>query len=119
VLSSLSLPTETRQWGSFTILDQGQGYQVKRLEVQPGARLSLQYHEQRQEHWLLVQGCAEVTLGDRQIQMQVGDSLDIPLKAPHRIANPGTVPLILIEVQLGSYLGEDDIVRLQDDYGRC
>jgi mannose-6-phosphate isomerase len=119
VLSSLSTPTETRQWGSFTVLDQGPGYQVKRLEVKPGERLSLQYHEQRQEHWLLVQGCAEVTLGDRQIQLHPGDSLDIPVKAAHRLANPGAIPVILIEVQMGVYLGEDDIVRLQDDYGRC
>lgn len=118
MLNSVSLPTDSRPWGSFTVLDLAQGYQVKRLEVIPGGRLSLQYHEHRREHWAVVQGCADVVLGDRQFQLGLGESIDIPARMPHRLSNSGTVPLILIEVQLGAYLGEDDIIRLQDDYGR-
>ncbi|ABB56918.1 phosphomannose isomerase type II C-terminal cupin domain [Synechococcus elongatus] len=110
---------DQRPWGQFEILAQGSGYQVKRLEVLPGQQLSLQRHQQRQEHWLVVQGLARVQLGDRQFSLRVGQSLDIAIGEWHRLQNPGDELLALIEVQMGAYLGEDDIERRADDYGRC
>ena len=109
---------EQRPWGSYTVLDEGHHYKVKRLEVLPGQRLSYQKHTQRTEHWMVVQGRANVTLEGQEIPVETGGTMDVPLGAAHRIANPGSETLVLIEIQRGSYLGEDDIIRLQDDYGR-
>ncbi len=110
--------TVFRPWGSFDVLDEGPGYKVKRLEVRAGNRLSYQKHSSRSEHWTVVIGSALVTLDDREVLLEPGQSIDIGLGARHRVENRGTGPLILIEVQRGDYLGEDDIVRLEDDYGR-
>ena len=109
---------DERPWGSFTVLDEGAGYKVKRIEVLPGKRLSYQKHEHRAEHWMMVQGTARVTIDDADHEVVRGGTIDIPLGAAHRIANPGSEKLIFIEVQQGDYLGEDDIIRLQDDFGR-
>ncbi|AWK90169.1 mannose-1-phosphate guanylyltransferase/mannose-6-phosphate isomerase [Azospirillum thermophilum] len=107
-----------RPWGFYQSLHSGDRFQVKRLTVAPGARLSLQKHYHRAEHWVVVNGTALVTRGDEQILLQENESVYIPLGTAHRLENPGKVPLNLIEVQSGSYLGEDDIVRLEDHYGR-
>ena len=109
---------DERPWGNFTVLDEGEGYKVKRIEVLPGKRLSYQKHARRAEHWFIAQGEAKVTLDDREIMLNAGEYVDIPVGAAHRIENPGEMQLIFIEVQRGDYLGEDDIVRLQDDFGR-
>jgi mannose-6-phosphate isomerase len=109
---------DQRPWGSFTVLDEGAGYKVKRIEVLPGKRLSYQKHAQRAEHWFVTQGTAKVTLDGQEILLQPGEHLDIAIGAAHRVENPGEETVIFIEVQRGSYLGEDDIVRLQDDFGR-
>jgi mannose-6-phosphate isomerase len=109
---------DRRPWGTFTVLDEGENYKVKRIEVFAGKRLSYQKHAQRAEHWVVVQGTAKVTLDDRDIIVSVGEDVDIPVGSAHRVENPGDELLIFIEVQKGSYLGEDDIVRLQDDFGR-
>jgi mannose-1-phosphate guanylyltransferase len=108
-----------RPWGSFVILDEGGNYKVKRIEVFPGKRLSYQSHAHRSEHWLVTRGTAKVTLNDREILLKNGDSVDIPMGAKHRVENPGTEPLIFIEIQTGDYFGEDDIVRFDDDFGRA
>ena len=110
---------DRRPWGTFTVLDEGENYKVKRIEVLPGMRLSYQKHAQRTEHWFVVQGTAKVRLDDRDITVRVGDAIDIPVGAAHRIENPGDELSIFVEVQRGSYLGEDDIVRLDDDFGRA
>ncbi|PYS88959.1 MAG: mannose-6-phosphate isomerase [Acidobacteria bacterium] len=107
-----------RPWGSFTILDEGAGYKVKRIEVLPGGRLSYQKHARRIEHWLVVQGAARFTLDGAERIVHVGETADIPIGALHRVENPGPELLIFIEIQRGDYLGEDDIVRVSDDYGR-
>lgn len=107
-----------RPWGFYQSLHAGDRFQVKRLTVAPGARLSLQKHYHRAEHWVVVNGTALVTRGDEQILLRENESVYIPLGTPHRLENPGKVPLNLIEVQSGSYLGEDDIVRFDDHYGR-
>jgi mannose-6-phosphate isomerase len=109
---------DERPWGSFTVLDEADGYKVKRIEVLPGKRLSYQKHSRRSEHWMVVQGSAKVTLDSREQILNAGQTIDIPLQAAHRIENIGAEKLIFIEIQRGSYLGEDDIERLQDDYGR-
>ncbi len=109
---------DERPWGSFTVLDEGDGYKVKRIEVLPGKRLSYQKHAQRAEHWFIVQGTAKVTLDGEDIILNTGQYVDIAVGSAHRIENPGEVKVIFVEVQRGSYLGEDDIVRLQDDFGR-
>jgi mannose-6-phosphate isomerase-like protein (cupin superfamily) len=93
-------------------------HKVKRIVVNPGQRLSLQRHRRRGEHWYFLAGVAAVTLGDRTIELGAGDAIDIPRGSIHRIANAGTVPVVLIEVQTGEYFGEDDIERLEDDYNR-
>lgn len=108
-----------RPWGSYQSIDNGQGFQVKQLEVKPGAKLSLQMHNQRAEHWVVVQGTARVTRGDETFDLEVNQSTYIPVRTQHRLENPGTVPLRVIEVQSGEYLGEDDIVRFDDVYGRA
>jgi len=110
--------TVYRPWGSYTVLEEGPRYKVKRVTVNPGGRLSLQYHHRRSEHWVVTAGMARVTCGDRTFDLRVNESAGVPKGTPHRLENPGTVPLDIIEVQSGAYLGEDDIVRLADDYGR-
>lgn len=107
-----------RPWGWYDSIDAGPRFQVKRIMVKPGASLSLQMHHHRAEHWIVVSGTAEVTNGDQVILLSENQSTYIPLGQTHRLANPGKVPLEIIEVQSGSYLGEDDIVRFQDTYGR-
>lgn len=109
---------DERPWGNYTVLDEGAGYKVKRIVVLPGKRLSYQKHARRAEHWMIVGGIARVTLDGREIDLKAGDHIDIPLGAAHRIQNPGETDCIFIEVQQGDYLGEDDITRLQDDFGR-
>ena len=111
--------TENRPWGSFTVLDEGEGFKVKRITVNPGHKLSLPYHHQRAEHWTVVQGVATVTVGEDIKQLKVNESVYIPLKEKHALANEGEELMQLIEVQGGDYLGEDDIVRLEDRYGRA
>ena len=110
--------TVHRPWGSYTILEEGPGYKVKRVTVLPGGRLSLQMHHKRSEHWVVIAGTARVTCGDKVSNLGPGKSTAIPVKTKHRLENLGKVPLEIIEIQNGSYLGEDDIVRYQDDYGR-
>ena len=109
---------DRRPWGTFTVLDEGDNFKVKRIEVLPGKRLSYQKHAQRAEHWFVVQGTARVTLDDQEITVSAGEAIDIAVGSAHRVENPGEELLVFIEVQRGSYLGEDDIVRLQDDFGR-
>ncbi|MEK2600738.1 mannose-1-phosphate guanylyltransferase/mannose-6-phosphate isomerase [Burkholderia arboris] len=108
-----------RPWGSYEGIDQGDRFQVKRIIVNPGAQLSLQMHHHRAEHWIVVKGTALVTNGDKEIMLTENQSTYIPLGATHRLTNPGKIPLELIEVQSGAYLGEDDIVRFEDTYGRA
>ena len=110
-------PTE-RPWGSFTILEEGNRYKIKRIEVKPGYRLSLQMHYHRSEHWVVVSGTAKVTCGNKEEILENNQSTYVPQCTPHRLENPGVIPLVLIEVQNGEYLGEDDIIRFQDDYAR-
>ena len=107
-----------RPWGWYDSVDAGARFQVKRIMVNPGASLSLQMHHHRAEHWIVVQGTAEVTCGERKVILTENQSTYIPLGETHRLANPGKLPLEIIEVQSGSYLGEDDIVRFEDTYGR-
>jgi mannose-6-phosphate isomerase-like protein (cupin superfamily) len=109
---------DRRPWGCFTVLDEGLGYKVKRIEVLAGKRLSYQRHSRRAEHWMVVGGLAKVTLDDREIMVRAGETMDIPVGAAHRVENPGAELLVFIEIQRGDYLGEDDIVRLQDDFNR-
>lgn len=109
---------DERPWGRYDVLDEADGFKVKRIRVTPGKRLSLQSHKHRQEHWFVVEGVAEVTIGDDVVSLKTGEHCDIPLGAVHRAANPGSEDLVFIEVQRGSYLGEDDIVRYSDDFGR-
>ena len=110
---------DRRPWGTFTVLDEGDGFKVKRIEVFPGKRLSYQKHSRRAEHWVVVQGTAKVTLDDREIVVEAGEAIDIGIGSAHRVENPSEQTLLFIEVQRGDYLGEDDIVRLQDDFGRA
>ena len=107
-----------RPWGSYDAVDEGHRYQVKRISVKPGARLSLQKHHHRAEHWIIVQGTALVTRNDEELLLTENESVYIPVGCKHRLENPGKVMLELIEVQSGAYLGEDDIVRYEDTYGR-
>ncbi|MDH5231539.1 MAG: cupin domain-containing protein, partial [Gammaproteobacteria bacterium] len=107
-----------RPWGSYQGVDAGERYQVKHIEVKPGASLSLQMHHHRAEHWIVVSGTARVTRGEEEFILSENESTYIPLGVTHRLENPGTIPLKIIEVQSGTYLGEDDIVRFEDKYGR-
>jgi mannose-6-phosphate isomerase-like protein (cupin superfamily) len=109
---------EERPWGKFEILSEGEKHKVKRITVNPGHRLSLQYHHNRTEHWTVVAGQGVVTRNDEVIPVNENQSIVIPQTARHRIENTGTEPLVFIEVQYGTYLGEDDIVRVADDYHR-
>ena len=110
--------TAHRPWGTYTVLEEGDGFKIKRIEVKPGSHLSLQAHHHRSEHWIVVSGTAKVTNGDREILLTTNQSTYIPCGFRHRLENPGILPLVLIEVQSGEYLGEDDIVRYDDVYGR-
>ncbi|MZP29445.1 mannose-1-phosphate guanylyltransferase/mannose-6-phosphate isomerase [Heliobacterium undosum] len=111
-------PTQYRPWGSFTILVDAEGHKVKRIVVQPGQRLSLQLHYHRSEHWVVLEGTARVTIGDEVRMIHENESIFVPKSTRHRLENPGKVPLVIIEVQNGIYLEEDDIVRFNDEYGR-
>jgi mannose-6-phosphate isomerase-like protein (cupin superfamily) len=110
---------EERPWGSFTILDDQDTHKAKRLVVKPGQRLSYQLHHKRAEHWVVVAGTATVTLDDVVHEVPAGQALEIPLGAKHRVENKGTDDLVFVEVQTGTYFGEDDIERFDDDYGRA
>ena len=110
---------EHRPWGCFEVLsDDRADHKVKRITVWPGKRLSLQYHAKRSEHWVVITGQGLVTVDDARVKLGPGQSIDIPLRSPHRIENTGDMPLVFIEVQQGEYFGEDDIVRIEDDFGR-
>ncbi|MBO4300912.1 MAG: cupin domain-containing protein, partial [Desulfovibrio sp.] len=111
-------PLVYRPWGSYETLALDRRFQVKRIVVNPGAELSLQMHHHRAEHWVVVSGTAEVTNGDDVRLLTENQSTYIPVGMKHRLKNPGVIPLVLIEIQSGSYLGEDDIVRFADVYGR-
>lgn len=111
-------PLVYRPWGSYECLVRGARFQVKRITVNPGAQLSLQMHYHRAEHWVVVSGTAEITNGDSVRLYTENQSTYIPLGTVHRLKNPGNIPLVIIEIQSGSYLGEDDILRLEDVYGR-
>jgi mannose-1-phosphate guanylyltransferase/mannose-6-phosphate isomerase len=111
-------PRVHRPWGTYETVDRGERFQTKRIVVKPGQKLSLQMHHQRSEHWIVVAGTARVTIGDQVRLLQESESTFVPAGCVHRLENPGKVPLQLIEIQCGPYLGEDDIVRLEDDYGR-
>ncbi|MEO5699078.1 MAG: mannose-1-phosphate guanylyltransferase/mannose-6-phosphate isomerase [Casimicrobiaceae bacterium] len=110
--------TVGRPWGAYTVLQDGPRFKIKRIEVKPGASLSLQLHHRRSEHWVIVCGIADVTRGEDVFRLGANESAYIPIETRHRLANPGTEPLVMIEVQCGDYLGEDDIVRFDDKYGR-
>jgi len=107
-----------RPWGTYTVLAEADDFKVKTIEVQPGQCLSYQRHSRRSEHWLVVGGEGVVILDGNSTDVRRGDAVDVPLGMAHRIQNTGDVPLVFVEVQLGDYFGEDDIVRLDDDYGR-
>jgi mannose-1-phosphate guanylyltransferase/mannose-6-phosphate isomerase len=107
-----------RPWGWYDSVDEGERFKVKRIQVKPKASLSLQKHHHRAEHWIVVKGTAEITCGEQVLILTENQSTYIPLGQVHRLANPGTIALEIIEVQSGSYLGEDDIVRFEDNYGR-
>jgi mannose-1-phosphate guanylyltransferase/mannose-6-phosphate isomerase len=108
-----------RPWGYYEAVDQGDRFQVKRLAVKPGGRLSLQKHMHRAEHWVVVRGTAAVTVGSEDRLVHESESMFIPMGAVHRLANPGKIALEIVEVQTGGYFGEDDIVRFDDVYGRA
>jgi mannose-6-phosphate isomerase len=117
-MASVPITSVDRPWGSFTVLDEAPTHKVKRLEVLPGGRLSYQRHRRRAEHWFVVSGAADVLVDGRAFRLGPGESIEIPEGAAHRVANSGDRPLVFVEVQLGDYFGEDDIERLEDDYGR-
>jgi mannose-1-phosphate guanylyltransferase / mannose-6-phosphate isomerase len=110
--------TVSRPWGAYTVLEEAPGFKIKRIEVRPGASLSLQLHHRRSEHWVVVRGIAHVTNGDKSFDVLPNESTYIPVETRHRLENRGVEPLVIIEVQCGDYLGEDDIVRFEDKYGR-
>ena len=110
--------SETRPWGKYEVLHSESGFQVKRVEVNPASRLSLQKHAQREELWTVVSGEGVAVIGENEIKVKKGSTIRVPSGAKHRMGNTGKVPLVFIEVQIGEYLGEDDIVRFEDDYNR-
>jgi mannose-6-phosphate isomerase len=114
----MELEKGERPWGTYTVLEENSHYKIKRIEVLPGQRLSLQKHHHRSEHWIVVSGTALVTCGVREFVVNINESTFIPIGEQHRLKNPGKIPLVIIEVQSGEYLGEDDIIRFQDDYER-
>jgi mannose-1-phosphate guanylyltransferase len=111
--------TVHRPWGTYTVLEEGAGFKMKRIVVKPGASLSLQMHHHRSEHWIVVDGMAKVVNGEQNLLIATNESTFIPAGHKHRLENPGKIDLVLIEVQSGNYLGEDDIVRFEDHYGRA
>ncbi len=110
--------TVLRPWGTYTVLEEGPGFKIKRIVVKPGASLSLQMHYHRSEHWVVVSGTAKVVNGEQELLVRTNESTFIRAGHRHRLENPGRLDLVMIEVQSGSYLGEDDIVRFDDRYGR-
>jgi len=116
--SYLNHRTVIRPWGSYTVLEEGLAFKIKRIVVKPQASLSLQQHQHRSEHWVIVEGCAKVVNGEKEYLLQTNESTFIPMCTPHRLSNPSHTNLVIIEVQTGHYLGEDDILRLEDIYGR-
>jgi mannose-6-phosphate isomerase len=112
------LEQSDRPWGSFHVLADEPDHKVKRMVVAPGKRLSYQRHSQRSEHWFIVQGVGALTLDGERSEVHVGDAIDVPCGVAHRIENIGSEQLVFVEVQHGSYFGEDDITRLEDDFGR-
>lgn len=118
VVSPTHQTSEQRPWGTFTVLEEGAGYKIKRIVVLPKHRLSLQMHYHRSEHWIVVSGTALVTCNGQETLLNSNQSTYVPPCTKHRLENPGVIPLVLIEVQNGQYLGEDDIVRFHDDYAR-
>lgn len=115
----MELESETRPWGSWHVIDVNDGYKVKRIHVNPGGRLSYQTHEHRSEHWVVIFGVATAVIDGETTLAGPGESIDVPTGAKHRLCNQGDHELVIVEVQQGHYTGEDDIVRLEDDYGRC
>jgi len=111
--------TVHRPWGTYTVLEGGSDFKIKRIEVKPGGQLSLQMHHHRSEHWIVVSGMAKVVNGEREMFVNTNESTYIPAGHKHRLENPGILNLVMIEVQSGAYLGEDDIVRFDDIYGRA
>ena len=118
-MSSVEADETHRPWGHYEILGDARDHKVKRIIVDPGMRLSYQTHARRSEHWFIVSGTGEMTLDGNVVPVVSGAAIDIPLGIPHRIENTGGEPLVFIEVQHGEYFGEDDIVRLDDDFGRA
>lgn len=118
-LGAAPLDQEERPWGSWHVIDVNVGYKIKRIHVKSGSRLSYQTHRHRSEHWVVVSGIATCTVDDETRVVGPGESVDVPVGAKHRLANLTLEPLVIVEVQRGSYTGEDDIERLDDDYGRC
>src|SRR5688500_14868919 len=113
------LETDSRPWGRYVVLDEGLDFKVKRIEVIPGKRLSYQRHRKRSEHWFVVRGTAKVTLNGNEILVHAGEAVDIDREVAHRVENPHESELLIfIETQTGTYFGEDDIVRIEDDFGR-
>jgi mannose-6-phosphate isomerase-like protein (cupin superfamily) len=110
--------TTVRPWGSYTVLEESEKYKIKKIVVQPGKRLSLQLHNKRSEHWIVIAGKAQVVIGKKKYSLASGQSIYVPRKMPHRLSNTGKILLQIVEVAQGSYVGEDDIVRLDDDFGR-
>lgn len=117
-IKAIEHPTVYRPWGSYTVLEEGDRYKIKRIFVKPGHKLSNQMHLHRSEHWIVVKGTAKVTMNDKEYLIHENESIYVPKSTKHRLENPGKVDLELIEVQNGEYLGEDDIIRFNDDYGR-
>jgi mannose-6-phosphate isomerase-like protein (cupin superfamily) len=107
-----------RPWGTYQVINEGDRYKVKKITVNPGEKLSLQYHQHRAEHWVVVSGTAKISIGEKTFFITENQSTFIPIREPHRLENPGKIPLEMIEVQSGGYLEEDDIVRLEDQYNR-
>ncbi len=110
--------SEERPWGGFLVLEEQPTHKVKRIWVNPGQRLSYQKHQLRSEHWVIILGDAKVTVNGKEFSLKAGDSIDIPLGSAHRIENIGSVPLSFIEIQRGEDFSENDVIRLEDDYGR-
>ncbi len=114
----MALESEVRPWGSWHVIDSEPGFKIKRIHVNPGCRLSYQTHRHRSEHWVVVSGIATCTIDGEVLIAVPGESVDVPQGAKHRLGNEGREELVIVEVQRGAYTGEDDIVRLDDDYGR-
>ena len=119
MISSRNMGEDHRPWGFYEILSDAPDHKVKRITVRPAQRLSYQRHSRRSEHWYVVKGKAVVTRNGEEIELETGQAVDIPVQAWHRIRNPGPETMVFIEVQTGEYFGEDDIERIEDDYGRA